>query len=390
MAGESAEDIRRMLDDRIEQVLDALNPGWARKGDTAYLTPKGPKDLGSFTVSLGGRSKMPRGCWHRFSQSIGGGSVELVSYIETGRKDAYRESFAWAKEFLGIEDRRQETPEEIAERERRKAAQREQQEREAAKRKAEAAAQAEQRKQSAAEVWKATKPLKGTLGEAYLVERGLPPIDEWPWNPDETLRFHPALDFEPNWKAGLFPAIVGKVADSFGVGAAVWQIYLDKDRPHKADLSPSPKIGRGPAAGGAIRLGGIGSHIGVAEGIESALAYWVLEGYRRPVWACLSTSGMTSFEPPMVVERITICPDSDRGMITNGRICDPPGITAARGLQRRMREAGVRCDILDISTLGDALDLLQTRRKYEQKERNATAPNQSRCGADHHRESVGG
>lgn len=381
-----AEDIRRMLDDRIESVLNELSPGWMKRGDTAYLTPKSKKDLGSFTVSLGGSAKMPRGCWYRFSQSIGGGSVELVGYVLEGRKDAYREAFDWAKGFLGIEDRR-ESPEEAAEREQRLAAQREQQEREAARRKAEAAAKAEKRTLSAAEVWKGTQSIRGTQGEAYLVARGLPPISEWPWSPDAVLRFHPALDCELAKSAGLFPAVVAKVQDEFGSGTSVWQIYLDRREPRKADLA-NPKVGRGPAKGGAVRLGGIEPWIGAAEGIESALAAWVLQDFKRPVWAMLSTSGMTSFEPPMEIERITIFPDSDKGLVQAGRILDPPGITAARGLRDRMTPAGIRCDIMDMATLGDCLDLLQTRRKYEQKSGTAAAPNKSLRGADSHREGA--
>jgi len=373
-----ADEIRRMLDDRIESVLDALNPGWERRGDTAYLTPKSKKDLGSFTVSLGGRSKMPRGCWHRFSQSIGGGSVELVSYLRNGRKDDYADAFGWAKEHLGIEDRR-ETPEETAERERRKAELREQQEREAAQRKAEAAAEAAEKELTVKEIWRGTVGLKGSHGEAYLVERGLPPISEWPWNPDLDLRFHPSLFYGAGEQ---YPAIVGRVAEPFsGSGTGIWRIYLNRKEPRKADV-PNAKLGLGPAGGGAVRLGGIGKRIGIAEGIESALAAWVLLGFKYPVWAGLSTSGVSSFEPPMEVEHVTVVPDSDRGMIDNqGRISDPPGMSAAKKLKARMDAAGIRCNVLEISALGDALDLLNTRKRHEQKTRGgAAAPNQSRGG----------
>lgn len=363
-----AEEIRRMLDDRIESVLDALNPGWERKGDVAYLTPKSKKDLGSFTVSLGGSAKIPRGCWHRFSQGVGGGSVELVAYLTEGDKSRYREAFTWAKDFLGIEDR-QESPEDAAEREKRIAAQREQREREAAQRKAEAEERAVERTLTAAEIWKGTIPLKGTHGEAYLIERGLPPISEWPWNPDLDLRFHPSLYYE---KLGRFPCVIGRTADPYNAGTGIWRIYLDKDKPHKADV-PNAKLGLGPAAGGAVRLGGIGPHIGIAEGIESALAAWVLLGFRYPVWAGLSTSGVQSFDPPMQIEKISIIPDSDRGMIQNGKIIDPPGITAARKLKARMDASGIKCTINEMFALGDALDLLNIRRKYEQKERNTSA-----------------
>lgn len=389
MSRADADYIRRQLDDRIEQVLDALNPGWERRGDTAYLTPKSKKDLGSFTVSLGGRSKMPRGCWHRFSQSIGGGSVELVAYLETGRRDAYREAFKWAKAFLGIEDTR-EAPEAAAEREERRRREEEARKERARQAEAEKAQKDAKRTQSAAEAWKGTKPLGGSLGDAYLVERGIPPVSEWPWNPDGVLRFHPALDFEPNRDVGLFPAVVGKVSDQWGESTGIWQIYIARGEPRKADLHPSPKIGRGPAAGGAVRLGGIGSWIGVAEGIESALAAWFLWDCKRPVWACLSTSGMSAFDPPMEIERITIFPDGDQGLVQGERILDPPGITAARKLQERMKKAGIRCDVSQMCVLGDALDLLRVKRKHEQKNRDAS-PLRERSGrADRHWEGAVG
>ncbi len=386
MSRVTADEIRRQLDDRIESVLDALNPGWERKGDVAYLTPKTKKDLGSFTVSLGGSAKMPRGCWHRFSQSIGGGSVELVSYLRNGRKDDYKDAFGWAKDHLGIEHR-QETSEEAAEREKRIAAQKEQREQEAAQRKAEAVARAEERTLTAAEIWKGTIPLKGTHGEAYLVERGLPPVSEWPWNPDLDLRFHPGLHYEGF--RSLFPAVIGRVAEPFdGKGTGIWRIFLDRDKPHKADVT-NAKLGLGPAAGGAVRLGGIGPHIGIAEGIESALAAWVLLGFRYPVWAGLSTAGMSGFDPPMQIEKISIVPDADRGLIDKqGRISDPPGINAAKKLKARMDAAGIRCNILQIPALGDALDLLNTRRKHEQKSGSAATSDKRSGREDRYRESA--
>ena len=102
MRNDDAQELRGKLEDSIERVLDSLSPGWVKKGNTAYLTPKGPKDLGSFTVSLADGGKMPRGCWHRFSQSIGGGSVELVSYLRSNRKDNYKDAFEWTRNFFGI------------------------------------------------------------------------------------------------------------------------------------------------------------------------------------------------------------------------------------------------------------------------------------------------
>lgn len=387
------------LNEDIESVISKYWPSWIKvreKGqDVALLTPavkKGQKKpTSSFKVELSGPH---RGRWFRFSQNVGGWGVHLLAYGEFGRipssKEDWRETFQAARQHLGIEDR-QESAEEAAEREKRKAVLREQREREAAQRKAEAAAKAAERTASAEEAWKGSLELASSQGEAYLVERGLPPVSEWPWNPKHVLRFHPALDYEPNKRVGLLPAVIGKIQDEYGRSTSIWQIFLKPGKPEKADLSPSPKVGRGPASGGAVRLGGIGPHIGIAEGIETALAAWVLLGFKYPVWAGLSTGGVSGFEPPMEVERISIVPDSDLGqMDRTGRISDPPGIAAAKKLKARMDAAGIRCNVLEICALGDALDLLNTRRRHEQKSGNAATSDKSRGGESGLREGISG
>lgn len=372
MSRDDGREIADRVNADIEGVIKEYWSGAIRRGDKMLLTPRikpgQKKATSSFVVDLKGSV---RGRWYRHSQNVGGWGIELLFYGEYDRlpkdKSDWRDAFQLARKFLGIVEERQESPEDAAEREERRKREKEKRDEEARHEAAEKAKKDAQRTLSAADVWKGTVPLKGTLGEAYLLARGIPPIAEWPWNPDETLRFHPALDFELDRSVGLYPAIVGKVVDAFGKSTSVWQIFLQRDQPQKADLEPSPKVGRGPSKGGAVRIGGIGSWIGIAEGIESALGAWALEDFRRPVWASLSTSGMSSFEPPLEVERIMIHPDGDKGVLSNGRILDPPGIHAARTLQSRMKAISIRCQISEICLLGDALDLLQTKRKYEQK-----------------------
>ncbi|BCH33215.1 hypothetical protein MesoLjLc_51450 [Mesorhizobium sp. L-8-10] len=372
---DDAQELRRRVEDRIEDILDEISPGWVKRGNTAYLTPKSKKDLGSFTVSLSDTNKMPRGCFYRFSQSIGGGSIELIGYVLYGRKDAYRESFDWVRRHFGLTRQQESEEDKLARR-----AHQQQEEAERAERRRldeeEAAKRDAERTLSAQQVWDQTVPLAGTHGEAYLVDRGIPPIAEWPWNPDEVLRFHPALDFEPDRKAGRFPAIVCKVVDAFGDLIAVWQVYLRKDKPAKADLSPSPKIGRGPATGGAIRIGGDGAWIDGCEGMETALGAWFLEGCRRPCWSFMSTSGMKNFEPPIFIERMNIWKDGDKAVLTQqGNILPPPGDHAADELQRRLKEVGIRATINDMTRDGDALDLWNARKKFDahlRKEQDVT------------------
>ncbi len=132
---------------------------------------------------------------------------------------------------------------------------------------------------------------------------------------------------------------------------------------------PSPKIGRGPATGGAIRIGGDGPHIDVSEGMETALGAWFLNGCRRPCWSLMSTSGMKNFEPPMNVDRVNIWKDGDKAVLnrTSGEILPPPGQNAADALAGRLKAAGIKCTMNEMTRDGDALDLWILRQKYEKR-----------------------
>jgi len=373
---DDAMEIRRGLDDRIEEVLDALAPGWVSRKGIAYLTPKDAKNLGSFTVHLVS-GKMPRGSWYRFSQTIGGGSVELVSYLRHDRKDAYREAFEWSRNFLGIkssvesgDDRKAREERQAREQLARDARRAQEQKRDARKKEA--------RTQSAVDVLAGCIGLKGTLGEDYLVGRGIAPIAEWGWEPGEVLMFHRELEVEGGavWENGIkveegpkFPAIVARIEDAFGTTVACWQIYLDPDTAGKAPID-NPKIGRGPASGGAVRLGGVAPRIGLAEGIESSLAGWELIARRYPVWAGCSTSGVVGFEVPLAVTRVDGFADGDFGVQTpQGRILQPPGIRAQTELRARLSGAGIPGVIHQMCIDGDALDLLKTMKAHEKQHR---------------------
>lgn len=368
---DDSQEIRRLLEDRIEAVLDDIASGWVERRGVAYLTPKTAKDLGSFTVQLRNGGKMPRGSWYRFSQAIGGGSIELVAYQVYGRKDAYKEAFAWAREFLGME-RQQASAEDDAERKRKREAQ--ERERQAQRRVAEEAEakRREERVHTVQEIWAQTVPLAGTLGDAYFQARGIPPVSAWPWDPEEAIRFHPGIAHERARQCGRFPAVVGKVLDAWGQHIALKLILLDRDAPRKCTALPAgedPKPTMGPAAGGAVRIGGDGSgRTGGGEGVETSLAAWFLVRCRYPVWAMLSTSGVVNWEPPLFVKRHTQFPDGDYGRLDKERdqLFEPPGITAARKQRDRLEPTGIKHSISDMCIHGDALDLLNTLRQHEE------------------------
>lgn len=264
------------------------------------------------------------------------------------------------------EEVRQESPEQRARREAKNKADQEEMNRRRARDDAERLRQREARVETAQEIWAQSVALSGSHGDAYLQARGLPPVASWPWDPVDTIRFNPSLPYELDRSAGNFPTIVARVQDCWSDTVAIWRVFLDRKSAAKAPVE-NAKVGLGPAKGGAVRIGGAGPKIGIGEGLETCLAAWALEGFRYPVWAGLSTSGMMAFEPPLEVKRVNIFPDGDAGKLHDGIIYDPPGMRAARDLRDRLNPTGIKTVINEICISGDVLDLLNTMRKHEER-----------------------
>jgi putative DNA primase/helicase len=62
-------------------------------------------------------------------------------------------------------------------------------------------------------------------------------------------------------------------------------------------------------AGGAVRLYDVAPHIGITEGIETAIK--AAKRFRLPVWAAVTARGLTDWKPPHGVERVTVFGDCD-------------------------------------------------------------------------------
>jgi len=217
-------------------------------------------------------------------------------------------------------------------------------------------------KEAAQTIWGASTSLHDTLGAQYLNNRGIPtPTEGWP----DCLRFHPALPYPG--KSGRYPTLVGRVDDVYGQLTAIWRIYLRADG-RKADV-PNAKLGLGPAGGGAVRIGGVRQRIAVAEGIETALGYWLLTGRRYPCWAALSTSGMTGIEIPLGVGQVVVVPDGDKPLRKkDGAYVEaiPAGRKAAQALYVKLVERGIRCNVA--TEPGPGRDYLDLWREHSREE----------------------
>src|SRR6185312_8250468 len=163
-------------------------------------------------------------------------------------------------------------------------------------------------------------PLAGSLAERYLQARRLrdPASSDLLFNPD-------LADFET--RRG-WPGMVARVRNGAGEPTGgIHRTYLLDDGSGKA---PAGKKMLGPVAGGSVRLFAIGDdrHLGIAEGMETALAAQAIFGI--PTWAALSADGLRKWEWPSDIKRVTIFADAGEA-----------GQQAAAALANRLNLAGI-------------------------------------------------
>lgn len=167
-------------------------------------------------------------------------------------------------------------------------------------------------------------PLAGTPAEAWLAARGLVPVA----CPD--LLFHPDLtcwDTRTGW-----PGMVARVRDAKGAVTGLHRTYLSLDGRSKAPV-PKPRKMLGRVAGGAVHLAEPAQGLlGLAEGIETALAV-SRSCPALPVWATLSAGNLEVVALPQEVRRVVILADHD---------ASGAGRLAAETAARRLRAEGRR------------------------------------------------
>lgn len=205
------------------------------------------------------------------------------------------------------------------------------------------------RQQWATDIYQQAVPISGTLAEVYFHSRGFAGC-----NPEDTskpswlppvLRFHPNLWYSPTEK---YPAIISPVTTWDGEFLAIHRTYLAPDGKGKAPTREPRKI-LGNALGGSVHLAPAESTLGLAEGLETALAAMCYSS--EPVWACLSISGLMGVVlPPLpLAETVLIFADHDES---------GAGFVAARKAALRLMGEGRRVEIIAPRDLGDFCDLL--------------------------------
>lgn len=192
-----------------------------------------------------------------------------------------------------------------------------------------------------------SKPIeRGDEAYRYLAGRGLSVYDL-----PESIRLHPGMSYRDDGEVlGTFPAMLATVTSPMGKAVSIHRTYLQDGR--KAPVSAPKKLMQGlPLPGAAIRLTPVSRTLGIAEGVETALA--AAELFEMPTWSCISTSGIESFEPPEGVEHVVIFADHDANFA---------GQATAYRAAHRLALRGIEVEVIVPPTVGDWLDELNQRR----------------------------
>lgn len=172
---------------------------------------------------------------------------------------------------------------------------------------------------AALRLWREARPVAGTPAAAYLQSRGLEPASA-------ELRYHRRTPHGPSPITRFRPALIAAVRDESGL-VAIHRTFIDRDWAALAALDP-PRCGLGRYGRGAVRLGGIGPRLGLAEGIETALSASALFGV--PCWATLGTERFRLVALPAEVRELLLFLDHDQG----GRRAERLAREAFAGIER--------------------------------------------------------
>ncbi|MGI4877608.1 MAG: DUF7146 domain-containing protein [Janthinobacterium lividum] len=151
-------------------------------------------------------------------------------------------------------------------------------------------------------LWTTSRPLSGSLAARYLASRHLA-------SHSAQLRFHPRVQLGRTGDATFHPAMIAAVRDDTGL-VAVHRTFLDSATARQAGFDNPKRLLAVPETG-AVRIGAATRVLGIAEGIETALAASKIHSI--PVWAVLGNERFGMISIPSHVERLVILGDNDAG-----------------------------------------------------------------------------
>ncbi len=162
----------------------------------------------------------------------------------------------------------------------------------------------------AKEVWEGAAHLAaGSRVADYLRSRGLSPVIGGPLKSIRSVDRLLYLDEQGEFR-GRLPAMVALIHDADRRPTGIHRTFLTADGSGKAPVPVPRKILGSLPAGSAVRLGDPSGALGIAEGVETALAAALL--FKVPVWAALTAGNLETWTPPDGVTEIHVFGDSDK------------------------------------------------------------------------------
>ncbi|MHB8069527.1 MAG: DUF7146 domain-containing protein [Desulfobaccales bacterium] len=155
------------------------------------------------------------------------------------------------------------------------------------------------------------------------------------------LRYHPSMAYfsEEGQDQGRYPGMVAMLTDGQGQPVTLHRIYLTQDG-RKAPVDFPKKTMPYPAnrilTGAAVRLGPAEDLLGVAEGVETALA--VTQATGMICWATTSATLLSKVILPAQVKRVVVWADHDTSKEKAGQI-------AGTRLATRLVEEGIKARV---------------------------------------------
>jgi len=144
---------------------------------------------------------------------------------------------------------------------------------------------------------------------------------------------------------GVYPAMVSPLRNKNGI-VTLHVTYLTSDG-EKAPVTNVKKLLTpvGDMAGASIVLTKQYEHLGIAEGIETALA--VMELHNMPCWAAANAGLLEKFLPPEGTTQVTIYSDNDSNFA---------GQRSAYILANSLSKKGIKVDVVIPKLVGDFAD----------------------------------
>jgi hypothetical protein len=186
-----------------------------------------------------------------------------------------------------------------------------------------------------------SRPIEGTLVEAYLRDRGITALHE-----TASLRFHPCCYYRPDEHSPTetWPAMIAVVTYLYGHVTGAHRTWLNPCGFSEATLGKAPidtpRRAMGDLLGNAVRFGVADDVMAAGEGIETMLSLRCVLP-TMPMAAALSAAHLSALLFPLTLRRLYIARDDD-----------PAGDRAMTTLIERAQESGIESIVLS-PRLGD-------------------------------------